>query len=374
MTGYAQFFGTDYDPWCNTEAWNVAGISPTPYLSTQLRTVFNGLVSKVNKIIQDTIQHNYTEQARFIDLDAGFNGHPFCEPSADHSDQVNTDTNFDKVYFWNLNWPWEVANTPAPSPDEQNGNISSAEAQQLFGNDGVTAWSGLGSEGNTPENGWKLRPFHPRYSGYTSIKEAILAQLKVDGLPKAETATTSTSSFAPPPSSAPLPTGSSASPPSSTPPPYATGTCSFHLDEWQDCTDNSRNLFANITMYDNSKATIGQTAISEATSALGDPIDSSDLLQFQSKLPYPLVVIGEHEHDYVQFTYNGLSFTSRDTSGQAKCSLGGWDPRHGPVCGRAGDQNAVSMILILSVPRKQKANFWDSSIRWTVHSHARWGF
>ena len=55
VTGYAQFFGTDYDSWCNNEAWNVVGVSPTPYLSTQLRTVFNGLVSKVNKIFQDTI-------------------------------------------------------------------------------------------------------------------------------------------------------------------------------------------------------------------------------------------------------------------------------------------------------------------------------
>ena len=101
-------------------------------------------------------------------------------------------------------------------------------------------------------------------------------------------------------------------------------------------------------MYDNNKATIGQTAIDETTGPpLEDPINASDPLQFNSKLPYPLVVTGEHQHDYVQFYYNGLSFTSRDTSGQAKCSLGGWDPRDGPVCtSRAGNQNAVSMISI----------------------------
>ena len=87
---------------------------------------FNGLVSKVNQIFQDTIQQNYSEQAHFIDLDAGFNGHRFCEPSADNGDHINTNTNFDKVYLWNLNWPWEVANTPASNPDEQNCNLSSA--------------------------------------------------------------------------------------------------------------------------------------------------------------------------------------------------------------------------------------------------------
>ena len=345
LTGYAQFFGTDYDPWCNTEHWNVVGISPTPYLSIQLRTAFNNLVSKVNQLYHDTIQQTFSKQARFIDLDTGFGGHRFCEPGASHSDQVSTDTNFDGVYLWNLNWPWQVANTPAPNPDEQNGNISSAEAQQLFGNDGVTAWSGSGGGGNVPSNGWRLRPFHPRYSGYTSIKEAILAQLKADGLPKAENAAT--------------PTSSSSPPSSSTPPPYATGTCSFHLDEWQDCADDSSNLFASITMYDNNKATIGQTNINEATSPLGDPINVSDPLQFNSTLPYPLIVTGEHENDYVQFNYNGLSFTSRDTSGQAKCTLGGWNPRDGPVCtGRAGNQNAVSMILIPLVKGSAKLICW----------------
>ena len=38
LTGYVQFFGTDYDPWCNTEHWNIPGVSPAAYLSTILRT------------------------------------------------------------------------------------------------------------------------------------------------------------------------------------------------------------------------------------------------------------------------------------------------------------------------------------------------
>ena len=108
------------------------GLSPSPYLSTQLRINLNILVSKVNQIFQDTIQQNYSEQARFTDLDAGFNGHRFCEPGADHGDQINKNTNFDNVYLWNLNWPCEVANTPASNPDEQNGNLSSAEAERYL--------------------------------------------------------------------------------------------------------------------------------------------------------------------------------------------------------------------------------------------------
>ena len=62
VTGYAQFFGTDYDPWCNQEAWNVLGVSPTPYLSTELRMVLNGLVSKVNQLFQDPTANSSTSR------------------------------------------------------------------------------------------------------------------------------------------------------------------------------------------------------------------------------------------------------------------------------------------------------------------------
>lgn len=204
LTGYAQFFGTDYDPWCNQEAWNIRpAISPTPYLSQELRSAFNDRVSKVNELYRKTIQETFPHQARYIDLDPGFQGHRFCEPGMNHGDQLNTDTNFEKVYLWNLNWPFQVANQPAPNPDEKDGNITSDEAQQLFGGNGVTAWSGSGGEGNSPGNGWRLRPFHPRYSGYSSIKNAILAQMKADGLPKDNSAPTISEPPSASPSSAP---------------------------------------------------------------------------------------------------------------------------------------------------------------------------
>ena len=329
LTGYAQFFGTDYDPWCNNEAWNINSwvFAPTPYLSVELRTAFNDRVSAVNTLYKNTIASNFANKARYIDLDAGFSGHRFCEPGATHEDQLNTDTNFHGVYLWNLNWPWQVANAAPPAGQDPN-NVTAQEAQNLFNGQGVTAWSGgsgSGGGGNEPSNGWRLRPFHPRTSGYTSIKNAILAQLKTDGLPKAGSA----SSPSPSPSASP------------SPPAYAPGTCSFHLDEWQSCADDSSNLYATIKMYDNNKNVIGQTNVDPTKNPLGDPINNSDPLNFQSKLPYPLQVTGEHENDYVQFNYNGLAFKSRD----GQCSVGGWDPRDGPVCGlRPGNQNAVSPV------------------------------
>lgn len=143
--------------------------------------------------------------------------------------------------------------------------------------------------------------------------------------------------------------GSTTTPPAPAPS-YAAGTCSFHVDEYQDCSDDSQNLFAVITMYDNSKTVIGQTDTSQ--DSIGAGINAGDPYSFTSKLPQPLIVTGEHEGDYIQFQYGSLQWTSRTTTGPATCSNGGWDPRDGPVCGlRFGDTNAVciSFLLPLSI-------------------------
>ena len=182
LTGYARFWGTDLDDWCNKEAWNVPGISPTPYLSKELRKTFNDHVDKVNDLYKKVANDKkYSKHTRYIDLDSQFSGHRFCEPGATYQDQVNHDTNFEKVYLWNLNYPWQIANNTVTS----NTDISQDQANMLFSNgNGVTAWSGSGSQGgNEPENGWRLRPFHPRTSGYTKIKDAIFAQMKKDKVP-----------------------------------------------------------------------------------------------------------------------------------------------------------------------------------------------
>lgn len=149
---------------------------------------------------------------------------------------------------------------------------------------------------------------------------------------------------APPPLSAP-PTP----PPPAPPPGYATGTCSFHLQEWQSCDDDSKNWFAMVNMVENDKNDIGDTQTDPAKNPLGDPINASDPYSFTSKLPLPLVIVGEHENDYVQFTYGSLKWTSRTTSGPATCSNGGWDPRDGPKCrrGRGSNTDAVCFVTLL---------------------------
>lgn len=150
--------------------------------------------------------------------------------------------------------------------------------------------------------------------------------------------------YAPSTSSAPqASTPSSAPTPPASPPAYATGTCSFHLTETQDCNaDYGKNLYGNVVLKDNNKNVIGQTVIDNDHPngyAMGDGSPYS----FTSVLPHPLVITGEHEHDYVQFTYGSLSWQSMTPNGGGTCTVGGWDPRDGPICNDPflNDQNAV---------------------------------
>ena len=153
----------------------------------------------------------------------------------------------------------------------------------------------------------------------------------------------SASAFTTPTSDAPsLPPTTIAPTPSL--PPYATAQCSFHLTETQDCEPNTANLYAIINLKDNAGNDIGDTSVNSATDPVGDAIDVGSSYTFTSnKLPHALVVTGEHENDYIQFVYRGLSWQSKTPNGGAYCNIGGWDPRDGPVCDtRFGNQNAVN--------------------------------
>ena len=119
------------------------------------------------------------------------------------------------------------------------------------------------------------------------------------------------------------------SPPNdSAPPAFAPGTCCFHLTETETCgTDYSKNLFGHVKLVDDKKAVIGETK-----DDLGKPMNDGAPYRFGSKLKNELVITGEHNNDYVQFTIGGLSWQSKSPNGGASCDVGGWDPREGPVC------------------------------------------
>ena len=128
----------------------------------------------------------------------------------------------------------------------------------------------------------------------------------------------------------PATTAASSSATSSPLPGYTPGICSFHLKETQTCEPVTKNLFAVINLKDGAGKDI-DTPI--ASGSVGVGINDGAGYAFFSQLPYSLVITGEHEYDYVQFTYGSLSWQSKKPNGGGRCNVGGWDPRDGPICG-----------------------------------------
>lgn len=146
-----------------------------------------------------------------------------------------------------------------------------------------------------------------------------------------------------PAASSSVPPPASTTAPSASPPAYATGTCAFHLTETQRCEGDPKNLYAIVKLVDANKADIGDTPVNN--DPFGAPINAADPYSFDSKLPHPIVIVGEHQHDYVQFKYGELFWQSKTPNGGAECNNGGWDPKEGPNCSpRFGNQPAVNNI------------------------------
>ena len=129
---------------------------------------------------------------------------------------------------------------------------------------------------------------------------------------------------------------------------YTKGTCSFHLTETQTCGNDDENLFGIIHLKDGAGNDIGDTITDDSDWNIGISINDVDGgYRFDSKLPHPLTITGEHENDYVQFVYGDVHWQSKTPNGGAYCNNGGWDPRDGPMCEEREtllDRNAVNQM------------------------------
>ena len=360
VTGYGQFFNNE-TTLCNDVTF-ARTANPNPdnqphiNMTTELRTEFNEMSLGLNAAIQKAVAQNAQNGVKYIDIDAPLTGHRFCEDGIQEPDQNN-------VNLWLWHYPY---NQPADTeigttgPNYTSvlqaanakafGNLSTSQLSQQYGSAraaddafyNAIDWNQVSQLGGVNATGFwdgvvgaRAKLFHPQVPWQTWIETTIVNQWKQDrDIDGTGTNPTQTSPSAQPsPSSSPPP-----------PPPYATGTCSFHLTETQICdTSYSNNLFGVVKMYDNAKNVIGQT-VTDNDNPIGYAMDAGKSYSFTSKLPNPLVITGEHENDYVQFTIGTLSWQSKTPNGGASCTVGGWDPRDGPVCDlRTGDNtNAVS--------------------------------
>ena len=320
----------------------------------------NTLALTLNSAIKsavDAIDPQYN--VHYVDYDSQFEGHRFCDQDEPNANNPNT---------WFFNW----YTTDDPTLEAAFKNLTAYQSSLVGQSTGTfqtdedfihAIGDSLGDsvdEFSTLSD--TVRIFHPTSLGHQAIRNVMESALEAAGVPEPLTAASSVSSSVASSvsstvassvtsSNASSITSSVASSVSSSvsasttasPPAYATGICTFHLIETQDCENSGDSLYGNVTMMDNNKAIIGQSDTGE-DHPLGYAMDSSNPYSFVSKLPQSLVITGEVKNDYVQFAYGGPSWQSNMPSGGGACTVGGWDPRSGPSCNiRFGlDENAVS--------------------------------
>ena len=359
VTGYGQFFNNKTTA-CNDVTF-ARSANPKPdnkphtMMTTELRTDFNAMSLGLNAAVQKAVAQNTQNGVKYIDIDGPLDGHRFCEDGIQEPDQQNQN-----LWFWH--YPYKQADSAevgATGPDYTS--VIQAANAKVFGSQSISQlsqqydsaravddafynaiyWDQVQQLGGVNATGfwdsvvgYRAKLFHPQVPWHTWIENTIVTQWKQDR-DVDSTGATSTQTPNPPASTTPPP-----------PPAYATGTCSFHLTETEDCDSNyGNNLYGVIKMYDDKKNVIGQT-VTDQDHPIGYPMDAGNSYHFNSKLKDPLVITGEHENDYVQFTIGSLSWQSKTPDGGATCTVGGWDPRDGPVCGLSlyPDQNAVSPL------------------------------
>lgn len=153
VTGYARFFNekTDY---CDNATFSQT--RPLDFLTKYKRRELNQLVMMLNDVIKATAE---LHGAYYIDIDAAFEGHRFCEPGVQEPDLDRADT-----WFFNV-------------PPVKTGLLGAAEAsQQTLGED-------LDLEMPHPEivPEWpemrKWRVFHPTGLGHYGISEVVVGEI-----------------------------------------------------------------------------------------------------------------------------------------------------------------------------------------------------
>lgn len=158
---------------------------------------------------------------------------------------------------------------------------------------------------------------------------------------------------------------------------YAIGTCHVHVKEYQDCSDDSKNLYAIVSMKDNARHNIGHTVVDSFKNPFRNPINNRNPYTFTSKLCDPLMIKKEHKNDYVQFILRSKKWNSKTLFDSPYCHTKGWNLKGGPNCMSQAWEPAVSFSHFTSCVTEfcfsAVADVWPLQCRWgkwSAHSHA----
>jgi hypothetical protein len=189
LSSYAKFFNADAEP-CNDWSFAPAWRFWKPKLVQGLRKEFNDKLDAFHAVysnIASTYAPPTNMHLGFIPISDGFEGHRFCEPQHTLADQWSSPD----VWIWNLQYRDSQTDT------DQLGNFltdaNNTQYQDLAPGDNENNYAAftlfatpdeVAAQGSSqPGSGWSSRPFHPKFPGYTAMKDTMIQRLKTDLVP-----------------------------------------------------------------------------------------------------------------------------------------------------------------------------------------------
>ena len=285
VTGYVQFFN-QVRPQCNDVTFKRPWSPVTPeYLTIDRRTNMNNLALALNAKLKEIVATFPTEQVIWIDYDAAFEGHRFCD--RDEPSPNDPDT-------WIFNWDDrdDPGNEALLNLLPAYTTLNSSSPAQPFSSDSAYIAALLDATANNPTDQGYLsdhfRVFHPKPDGHAAIRAAVIKAVTDAGVPDPG-----------------LPT-------------YAPGWCGMHVIQYQKNEpdgpnkDGSEYLF-DVTIKDANDVEIplyncngcGTTARFVAPNGVPQTIES--------ELPFNMqLTAGPVDDSAVLFNYNGQAWGSND--------------------------------------------------------------
>jgi hypothetical protein len=280
VLGYAAFFavaGEGEGDWCDEIEFGLGGVK----LESWKRERMNALIRRVNGLIKKVVGEFEKERARYVDLDALFEGHRFCESKHGKEEQWWSED----IWFWNLN-------DPSKDPDYESWNKDGEERlvderQKVEARKEELRIRGEQSQVHIQEvetdDLWTARIFHPKLRAHTAIKNALIGAFRADSLPGIK--------------------------PAPSPPkiqPYSNGTAILKLVEYWDCLDNLDNLSVETWLLDSTSKLIGR--LNRTQAGMHSPVSMG------SSFEETIVITPSHEGEQgtVWFELGGLKWRSGD--------------------------------------------------------------
>ena len=181
VTGYAQFFNQVREQ-CNTVSFKRPWSPAAPeYLTIERRTSMNKLALALNSKLHDVVSTFDPAQVFWIDYDAAFDGHRFC-------DRDEPDPSDDETWIFNWDDRDDPGNEALLNLLPAFTTLNSSKPAPAFNSDSAY-WDALldATADDATDKGYLsdyFRVFHPKPAGHAAIRAAVIQSVTNAGIPE----------------------------------------------------------------------------------------------------------------------------------------------------------------------------------------------